>query len=131
MHMSKFLRARNDGTVDQVVYSQGTPALVVPGGTVLLPEGSPFLGVPDMTVIGEVVVPDATPAPAAAADLESLRAQVAALQALLEGQMPAPADYPVHLGGGKWRLSNGSETKAGVSRAAAAELEAELHPEND
>lgn len=127
--MPKMIRARNDGKIAQTVMVDGNYLRVVPGGTVLLKEGSPFLGVEGFTAIGSEVVPGRSSTVAAAPnEVDALKAQLAELAALVAKlSAPANVEYPVNLGGGKWRLSDGTETKGGTSKVDAQAMESALH----
>lgn len=131
--MPKMIRARNDGTITQTVVANGNWIRVVPGGTVLLQEGSPFLGVAGFTAVGaEAVAGRQDQADVQNDEVAALQAQVAQLMQLVAGlSAKTDVEYPHNLGGGKWRLSDGTETKGGTSRVIAEELEAALHANDD
>ena len=126
------IRVRNDGDVVQVLDLGGVTIRVVPRGTALLPEGHYGLRIRDFTRIGRVEGPEDVPVvdPTAA-----LLEEIAALKAELAAKRtpePEPVEdddvvYPQSLGHGKWRLSDGTETKGGTSRADAEAWEASLH----
>lgn len=132
------VRVRNDGDVVQIVTLAGNPIRVVPRGTALLPEGSPFVGVAGFTIIERI---KSQSAPAPVDDSAALRAQVEALTAELAAARAVPPEatqpearpesddepYPRHHKGGKWYLSDGTLTAGGLSREAAVDLEAALH----
>jgi hypothetical protein len=128
--MPTMIRVRNDGRIPQVFNLRGTSVRVVPGGTALIPEGNSALSIRSFTRIGTLEV--GSTKPASADPNAALLAQLAALQAEIAQLRAAPSTsvdetYPQHLRGGKWRLSNGSETPGGLSALQAQELEAELH----
>lgn len=127
--MPKMIRARNDGTVAQTVMAEGNWVRVVPGGTVLLKEGSPLLGTAGFTAIGhEMVAGRGGKEEAPSPEVDALKAQVEQLMKLVAGlSAAANVEYPVNLGGGKWRLSDGTETKGGTSKVDALALENALH----
>lgn len=105
---------RNTTGINQTVQRNGGWVTVIPGGTIEDFERGPLSYIRGFKVVkgaptqGEHV------------------AKLANDNAAPDVPRPDGTEYPVHLGGGKWELSDGTVTAAHLKRVEAEELQAQV-----
>lgn len=136
--MANTVMLKNIGNQTEHVYVQGERRRVVPTGTVLVPPTHPAVNWRAFEVIGDVPTKsgDSGKSDKALRDrIKELEAQLAAVKTAdanpeaSKDEDPVKTEFPVHVKGGSWHLSDGTLTRGGLSRVEAEALEAALHQE--
>lgn len=105
---------RNTTSINQTVQRNGGWVTVIPGGTIEGFERGPLSYIRGFKVVK------------GAATQEVHEAKLANDNVAPDVDRPEGTSFPVHKGGGKWELSDGTVTAAHLKRAEAEELQAQV-----